>query len=77
MIQPRRQELPSSKGEEVSNHNHEDCGLNTDIAVRIQQVRETSRLLRYRCEDDHSIQEADDHPADLVIGRCSACVPSE
>ena len=45
--------------------------------MRVQQIRETGRLLRYGRKDNHSVQEADDHPANLVIRSRSGSIPSE
>ena len=66
MIQPRRQEFPPGEGEEIPNHDHEDRRFDTDVAVRVEQIGETGRLLRHGREDDHSVQETDDYPADLI-----------
>lgn len=36
MVQPRGQELPRGERKEIPNHDYEDCGLDTDVSVRVE-----------------------------------------
>ena len=43
----------------------------------VKQIRKACRLLRHGGEDNHTIQETDNYPIDLVLYGRSASVPTE